>query len=204
MADGDNTEEDAQRIKDLETELAKQKEIVVNAEKKLNEFGNEIGEARKTVKELADLKAELIELKKGQETAGTSNKTIDEEVKELEESLTDHEQGVLDAAFKNANEETRKKIANDPKIRKKFLSTAKQMSVDVAPQDWRKNPAKQGEGTSTKDEIAELFNKQKQRHSFTPSGPSGGENRANGNDIYTDHGPARRTPIADSVLGRRT
>ena len=191
------------KVDELVTELDKQKEIVTNAEKKVNEFGNETGENRKELTaalrdsvtsnkalresedNLRKLTEELAEAKKVAGPTPDGNNQPDDKKKsndEIEAGLTTDEAKRLDDAYENASEETKANIKSDAKTRRKFLLIAKESVEEDQKADlssWRNKPQPEEKSPSgDEDKLRELFKTAKKRANYVPRGPSGGTPRA--------------------------
>jgi DNA repair exonuclease SbcCD ATPase subunit len=194
-------EKAADTIEALEATLEKQKGIVENAEKKFNDWSNEVGELRKREEAREARESELLKQIEQLKASGPSpegGKSDAAELADLEKELTPEEEKLLDEAFKQAPEEMQKAISGNVKQRISFIKKAKSTSEPAL--GWRSNPKpapqKQEKFSESLDALFDAVLKRK-RH--IPDGSTGGGGRApSGNE------PEKRNrgPVAAGVLGQ--
>jgi len=183
-------------VESAKAELEKQKEIVVNAEKKFNDMAGETGDNRKAATEAAKavisasaaerkaredlekLSQEVAELKKisgpkgeGEQADKDKAKTADE----IQAGLTKEEQEKLDKLIEVMSPEELTRLDTDTKERKRLLLMVKEKAKsDPDPAAWRKKPTQQEAQSKGEDWMKELFNRTKKSVGYQPDGPSGG------------------------------
>jgi hypothetical protein len=194
---------DAEKLKDQEAEIAKLKadatkadERVTNAEKKFNEWSNEVGgirkvgdelksaleEAKKAAKELQDLIAAIKGGKNVQPAPGGKSSEDDpaggapkEKPEDIEKVLTDDQRKAVEAAFARLAPAEKLRYENDLEFRLAFLKRAQEAAPVIPDSPWKTAPkkTKPEDASGVKSILDEVFS-QKRRKSFVPGGPLGG------------------------------
>ena len=201
-------------VKRLSDELAKQKDIVVNAEKKFHERDEGVGEDRKAVAEAAkevlrvtkerdkvieDLekatkKAAELESKLGPDGEKENNqKTVKQEIEEIESALKEDDFKALDVAIEKADPATKQAINSSDKTYLSFLREFRSNADNASDLPrWRRNkpaqqPAQKGGGEDLSQKIKSLFNTEKKRAEDYPDGPGGGAPRGGRSRLPEPH-----------------
>lgn len=174
----------------LQAKLTTANERVDNAQKKINDFGNEVGELRKDREALKAAKAESEAAKaeaakfkadfealssagpKGSQ--GDKGKEGQETAEQLEAKLSKEQREFVDKLYKSATPEDKKALKDDPEFRLKFLKTVIEKTTKPSQDSFfRSTPEQQKKQDDQEDRLAKLFNTKKKRSAFTPEGPSG-------------------------------
>jgi hypothetical protein len=176
----------------LQAKLTTADERVANAQKKINDFGNEVGELRKdkealkvAKEELATSKTEAAKFKADLEAlsnAGPKNKAGDKGGKQDEETedqllekLTKEQRTLVDQIYAKATPEDQAELDSNPEFRVKFLKEVIKKTTKPSPKSFfRSTPEQRKTQDDSEERLAKLFNTKKKRSAFTPEGPSGG------------------------------
>lgn len=190
-----------EKVEKLEEKLTKANGRVDNAQTKIHEWEEEVGESRKAAadgaqqalklsQELteangnkAEIELELAKLRakleQKDEPTGSEGKEEHSEksVTDLVDSLTEEEQKLLDEKWEEAEEELRKELKADPAKMKRFILLAKGAVAEASASDlstWRSTPAQSKENSKPLDgdALERLFKSKKQRDEYVPDGPS--------------------------------
>lgn len=185
-------EKDAE-IARLTEEKRKADERVANAEKKFNEWSNEVGgirkigdalkealdEAKKALKETQDL---IAGLKAGKKAPG-ENPPEDkggggagtETLENVEKSLDENQRKAVEAAFALLTDAEKLQYENDLEFRVAFLKRAQDAAPSIPNSPWKTAPkkAKPGDESGHKTILDRVFDKKRQNR-FVPPGPRGG------------------------------
>jgi len=214
-------------IAELKEKLEKADGRVQNAQGKIHDWESEVGENRKAVagaaqavkalseeliaanKDLAEARkvlgqaqGELAELKKQKGLATedrSTQKPIEDEIREIESSLTEEDRKALDVAIAKTDPAIRAKIGLDDKTYLEFLKAlrrnAKTAGFDLP--RWRKTPAPSTEDSARMAETMDkLFKDKKTSAEYIPDGSSGGTPRQR-----VTPRPADKVPVATWVQG---
>jgi len=189
MADGDNAELIAaqQKVAELEAEKTKLEAEKVKLEgmhdadqTQIAKTGSELGDIRKENKAILE-KIDALEKSKTTVPPDTGTPPKKETVEDLEKSLDSEQQKILEGVYAGLSPDDKLKYHDDEKFRKVFLDQAKQHAREVPDSPWKK-PAESTNngGDDLNKSIAAMFENQKQRNGYVPSGPAPSRNSATG------------------------
>jgi len=184
LSHSDSVAEDRDKFKDQHA----------NAEKIVHRQGAELGELRKAKgvspkkveneQEVTDDDKAKAEKEKAEKEA-LASKPKEETLEEVEASLGEEQWKKIDEVFDalpdveaDGNGFSKKLIADDPDLKKKFLSIGRE-SVIMVPTSLRPESRSVGsKADAEEDRIRKLFGNQKAQDSYTPSGSRQGPVRA--------------------------
>jgi hypothetical protein len=201
---GEKTAEQIQKEKDdaeivrLAEEKRKADERVANAEKKFNEWSNEvggirkIGDALKTALDeakngLTEITALIADLKAGKSVGkqapdgkpsgnNPGGKAEDEEPDNVEKLLTVDQRKLVEAAFNDLTPAEKYQYENDPEFRLSVFQRAQKDAPAIPASPWKTAPkktVKPEDESGYKSILDRIFDK-KRRNRFVPPGPHGG------------------------------
>jgi len=188
-------------IDKLNAALEKEKTRVENAEKKINEWGNEVGELRKeresmkdTLKEANDLIASMKEAadKRSTEThAGNpKEKEASEDTSEdIEKRLSDEQRKAGEEGFNTLKDAEKLQYENDPKFKLSFLKRLENVAPVIPTSPWKTAlKKKEDEGSGYKSILDRVFAKKRQA-SYVPQGSQSGAPVFGGNKSIPEEPP---------------
>jgi hypothetical protein len=194
MAD-ENEKADAKakddEIAKLQEEKRKAEDRVANAEKKFNEWSNEVGGIRKVGGELKETldaaKAQFSEIssiisqmksnapsgKMMENSAGKKEET--ETPEDIEKVLTQEQRGVVEAAWKALTDDEKEQYDKDPEFRASLFKRAQEDAPAVPRSPWKTAPKKEKteDASNYKSILDRIFEKKRQAR-FVPPGPQSG------------------------------
>lgn len=151
----------------------------------IRRLGEELIEANKVVKELTGkvgtMASDIAAMKAANPGPNGDKATPtkpEPTADEIEAGLNAQEQAKLDEAWKNADEQTRKRIKADDAFRKSFMLLAKESAKADSESDlssWRKTPAQKNGGSNPNgdESLRKLFKGLKSSAEFVPDGHGG-------------------------------
>jgi chromosome segregation ATPase len=197
----DPTAEELQKQKDAEIarlteEKRKADERVANAEKKFNEWSNEVGgirkigesltaaleDAKKSLKETQDLIADLKAGRNVQQAPGgklpgnnAGGAAQEETLEDVEKALDENQRKVVEVAFAQLTDAEKLQFQNDLEFRIAFLKRAQDAAPTIPASPWKTAPkkSKPGDESGSKTILDRVFDKKRQNR-FVPPGPHGG------------------------------
>lgn len=172
-------------VNQLKAEAEKQKGIAANAEKKFNEWSNEIGDLRKKSKADDDKISELLKQLGEAGSEGAGKKKTEggkqETAEDIEASLGDEQKQAVEAAYKAAPDDVKLKYQKDEQFRAKFLAEARDRIQVIPESPWSKPDKKKAESKGGDVEsIKSLFDKVIKHERHLPPGGSGTAQRGGG------------------------
>lgn len=186
LADRDKTAEERDHFK----------EHNAKAQKIIQRQGSELGDLRKGTPS---------KITEDSETGGNSGSSGSEiTLAELEATLTEEQKAAAEQAFQNATPEEKEAFVANPETRKKLLIEAKR-SVRSVPSSLfgsTSNGDPAASASADEQRIKELFNAEKNRSTFYPSGSGGGTVPATGDKGDDDEVTYARPVGTGGVLNR--